>query len=146
MLVTDTWRNCVVLYGGASTSGALHDTWIWNGDQWSFVTNDGPGVDGASMAFDERRGVVVLYGGVRDHYSDETWEFDGTRWLKVAGNRQICEIPNTSSPVGLTGAAMAFDPESQSVLLFGGQTQCYGLRQETWSWNGMAWALVSTSG
>lgn len=146
LVATDNWRNYVVLYGGTNTAGALFDTWIWNGAQWRFVTSDGPGVAAASMAFDERRGVVVLYGGYRDHFSDETWEFDGTRWQKVAGNRQVCEVPNPNAPVGLVSAAMAFDPESQSVLLFGGGTECYGWRQETWAWNGIAWTLVSTSG
>ena len=146
-MVTDTWRNSVVLYGGTSGAGwALTDTWTWDGVQWTFATSDGPGVSDAAMAFDDRRGVVVLFGGTRDHYSDETWEFDGTRWQKVAGNRQVCGIPDTSAPVGLTSAAMAFDPESQCVLLFGGRSQCYGMRQETWAWNGIAWALVSTSG
>jgi GAF domain-containing protein len=51
----------------------------------------------AQMAFDRRRGVMVLFGG-RIRYpldSDETWEWNGTSWRRVGG---------TAAPAGGGGA------------------------------------------
>lgn len=42
----------------------LGDTWLWNGATWRRTTGASPPARYAhAMAFDSRRGVVVMYGG-----------------------------------------------------------------------------------
>jgi hypothetical protein len=45
-------------------------------------------------------------------------------------------------PVARFGGAMAYDPVRNVTVLFGGQTSV-GFRNDTWEWNGQAWALRS---
>jgi hypothetical protein len=79
----------VFLFGGQrDTVPHLVDTlWLWNGSTWRAVADEGPHHRGmAAMAFDTRRGVLVLYGGTQGsvgrssgtQYGD-TWEWDGRR-------------------------------------------------------------------
>jgi hypothetical protein len=52
---------------------------------WSTVGGPaGPGFYGAAAAYDAGRNRFVVYGGARggQQLVDETWEFDGMRWLK----------------------------------------------------------------
>jgi hypothetical protein len=89
--------------------------------------------------------VVLLIGG----------GFGAARWLSksnpgVAGtsrsaaptSQAATSSPHTSiSPPGRVNAAMAFDPSTQSVLLFGGLgTSTY--LSDTWAWDGKHWTLL----
>lgn len=56
----DTRRLRTILHGGASASGGLNDTWEWNGTGWTPITTN-PAPLGGHMAFDEARGVAVVY-------------------------------------------------------------------------------------
>ncbi len=92
-----------------------------------------------AMAYDSRRGVVVLFGGFtgRDRgalmYGD-TWEWDGESWQLVA----------TTGPSPRLGHAMVFDAARGVVVLFGGNDGTF--RNETWEWDGREWRLVAQTG
>jgi cysteine-rich repeat protein len=81
---------------------------------------------GAVMAFDSRRGRMVLFGG-SDEVQD-TWEFDGRVWQP---------IPTAVSPPGKTGMAMVFDQERGEVVLFGGGEG--NIFNGTWTFDGLQW-------
>ena len=49
----------------------------------------------------------------------------------------------TNTPSGRDGAAMAYDPATNQVVLFGGYTG-NGYGQSTWVWNGSSWTQVNT--
>src|SRR5207248_11016784 len=65
----------VVMFGGLNLGAegrfdqfnVLNDTWVWNGTDWSQIalssSTSPPARWGASMAFDNRTGLVVLFGG-----------------------------------------------------------------------------------
>src|SRR6185436_10818389 len=57
------------------------ETWEWNGASWALRTTSGPSYRSFfAMAFDSRRGVTVLFGGISESNFDrfqETWEWDG---------------------------------------------------------------------
>ncbi|MZQ86059.1 hypothetical protein GQF01_28575 [Paenibacillus sp. 5J-6] len=96
---------------------------------------------GASMVFDEMAENVVMFGGQDNNkFFDETWIWDGYEktWQE---QRNL-----NSSPSARKGAAMAYDPASGKVLVFGGEGQSGVLLGDTWLWDGMnaQWEQVTT--
>ncbi|MBS0197449.1 MAG: immunoglobulin domain-containing protein [Planctomycetes bacterium] len=84
------------------------------------------------MAYDSRRGVTVLFGGIYGLENGETWEWNGASWTQRV----------VSGPSARYYHAMAYDSARGVTVLFGGTA---GSR-ETWEWNGTTWTLRSVSG
>jgi hypothetical protein len=140
----DSARGEVVLFGGNRVlfgdslrpAVLLNDTWLLRGDRWIRAESRGPSPRAESaMAYDQRRGRTVLFGG-REISSDgrtkrlgDTWEWDGRGWTRVNG----------SGPPPRSGAAMAYAPGLGGVVLFGGSGGPLG---DTWRWDGRAWSRV----
>jgi hypothetical protein len=95
------------------------------------------------MAADPANGTVVLFGGPEEGNcdvstcSDQTWTWDGTRWTQ--------QHPKLS-PSARGGAALAYDPATRSVVLYGGWIPDLTANPpnvvylgDTWSWNGKDW-------
>lgn len=88
------------------------------------------------MAWDAKDGYLLMFGGARYGPSanvtyNDTWAWTGDGWWQLK--------PPTSPP-GRTFPAMAFDPESQNVILFGGGAANSDTpRNDTWAWNGSTW-------
>src|SRR5207249_8793717 len=60
----DPTASRVVLFGGASGSNFLADTWSWDGSEWTQVADTGPAArSGHALAYDDARKCVVLFGG-----------------------------------------------------------------------------------
>ncbi len=143
----DAARREVVVFGGlgadatANSNGTVYDeTWAWNGRQWSerFPAIRPPARVGASMVYDTKRRVLVLFGGWEDLQTgrglNDTWTWDGTRWMK--------QHPLTApQPRGF--AAMAYDAGRHVAVMFGGH-QGSGTPEpayhETWTWDGANWS------
>lgn len=97
---------------------------------WRPVTPEplGPRI-AAAVAFDARRGRVVLFGGVASVLGTatpvaETWEYDGAIWSSVA---------TPPGPPGLVNAPMVFDvARSRTVLLDTSSST-------TWEYDGARW-------
>ena len=94
----------------------------------------------ASMVHDEAAENVILFGG-EDNESlllDDTWIWDGQQqtW------QDMLDLP--LSPDKRKSAAMAYDPNTGKVLLFGGQGES-GVLGDTWFWDGLnaRWELVT---
>lgn len=99
---------------------------------WSELTpTTDPGVRvGHAMAFDEARGVTVLFGGGDGPTTfGDTWTFDGTSWTQVA----------VTGPAPRTGHVLVYDPLRQVVVLFGGDVAGVGIVADTWEWDGVTW-------
>jgi hypothetical protein len=141
----DSARDEVALFGGnrvlfgdsARPPTMLGDTWLLRNDRWIQVTQSGPSPRAEAVAaYDPRRRKTVLFGG-RFQSADgrvsrlgDTWEWDGQQWARVS----------TTGPSPRSGAAMAYHPGLQAIVLFGGSGGPLG---DTWSWNGHAWARLS---
>ena len=63
------------------------------------------------MAYDPRHGRLILFGGNACPFRSETWAWDGTTWKLLRPSL---------SPAARTQAAMAADPDSHVLVLFGG--------------------------
>jgi hypothetical protein len=114
--------------------------WGWNGERWRRVTEGGPQMlllGGA--AYDEKRNVVVMYGGYSwetNSCERETWEWDGETWTQK----------DVESPTACDHLKMVYDASRSEVILFGGGDENQNLSTETWSWDGQAWTMLSESG
>ncbi len=120
----------VVSHDGCS-SGCTLELWAWR--EWH------PFPDtlrmGHAVAYDVARQRVVLFGGAADgEPSDQTWEYDGVRWIHR-------ETP--VSPPPLWGHSMAYDAARQRVLLHGGGSPA-GANMRTWEYDGVTWREVVT--
>ncbi|HEX6623531.1 MAG TPA: kelch repeat-containing protein, partial [Pyrinomonadaceae bacterium] len=138
----DSLRKKSVLFGGnrvlfgknPDENRFLNDTWEWDGERWTRIQAEGPSPRAeAAMAFDSRRGRVVLFGG-HDRAGEagrrlgDTWEWDGKRWMEM----------KVTSPSPRNGAAQVYDVVRGNIVLFGGSTQT-GVSGETWEWDGKQW-------
>ena len=114
--------------------------WGWDGMQWHIVTEDGPlrRILGGA-AYDERRNVLVLYGGRPvdlGKCNQETWEWDGQVW----------EQKEVTPPTACDHVRMVYDAASGEIILFSGLDPSENPVNETWSWNGEEWKLLSEDG
>lgn len=94
-----------------------------------------------AMAYDSRRGVVVLFGGFTGRDRDalmygDTWEWDGTEWKRV---------DTEQAPSGRSRVAMAYDPNRQAVVLFGGRLPDGQPAGDTWQWDGERWTQLESA-
>lgn len=137
----DSARGVTVLFGGFSYDGRSHifgDTWEWDGVTWSLRSTVGPSARYyTAMAYDELRGVTVLFGGVGG--VGDTWEWDGVAWVQRSD----------SGPTTLDSHQLVYDNHRGVTVLFGG-AGCPGQNTsrcgDTWEWDGITWELRSSTG
>ena len=114
--------------------------WGWDGTQWQKVTEGGPpGRILGGAAYDEKRNVLVLYGGRSvelEPCSQETWEWDGQAWTKK----------EAQPPTACDHVKMVYDTARGESILFSGLDPSKNPVNETWSWNGEGWKLLSQEG
>jgi hypothetical protein len=112
---------------------------------WQFVTDQGPSARyGHAMAYDEARGVSVLFGGSgcflapcapSDVFGD-TWEWDGATWIERI-------VPG---PGARAGHAMTYDPVRERVVVHGGSHPFGQALMDLWEWDGTSWTARGTNG
>lgn len=105
--------------------------------QGSITPSPIPGVPragfGFSLADDRATHEIVLFGGVGDYTS--TWLWNGTAWTLAHPK---------SSPAGRFGASAAYDPQTRTVMLFGGRLEPGLPVHDTWAWNGTTWGALDS--
>lgn len=126
----DEARGELLLFG----DGCL---WAWRGGQWVLLDcgepPEGPGPrTGCAMAYDARREVTVLFGGLSGDLQEDTWEWNGAAWSQVD--------TGGAHPSARYVHAMAFDDARGETLLFGGYDGSF--RDDTWTYDG-AWTQHS---
>jgi len=97
-----------------------------------------------AMAYDAKRGVVVLFGGADARsVKGDTWIWDGATWTQASEH----------GPTPRTFPALAFDGGRAQVVLFGGRRVLFGtdadrrtVLADTWVWDGSAWRQVPVTG
>jgi hypothetical protein len=116
VFVFDAERQVTLLFGGLGDTGALADTWTWNGSTWSQRL---PAVSpsprhGCAAAYDPSTRRVIVFGGVVEGAeSNELWAWDGTTWEQVA---------QTSGPGPRRDVRLAWDAARRRGVLFGGRS------------------------
>jgi hypothetical protein len=114
--------------------------WGWDGMEWQRVTEGGPpGRILGGAAYDEKRNVLVLYGGrpvALGTCSPETWEWDGETWTQK----------DVQPPTACDHVRMVYDAARGESILFSGLDPSENRVNETWSWNGEEWKRLSQEG
>jgi hypothetical protein len=129
--------------------------WRWLGRGWQPVANvedyspyvGGPMSDGdGDAAWDPVRQRLVHFGGGNKQAipQDETWEWDGEQWAKLAPS----DPEGDGNPPPRVGHKLVFAPDRGTVLLFGGTDDFENESHfsDTWEWDGKSWALVDGGG
>jgi len=134
----------VILFGGdiANNCPPPNDTWSWNGSTWSQLAGGGPEPkQWFGMDYDAATKSIVLFGGNSGPCDiggvgpeNDTWIFNGS-WSRAAPG---------SSPSPRDSFAMAYDPATGLIVLFGGEIwstscSCHVYVNETWTWDGSTW-------
>ncbi|MEO6325441.1 MAG: hypothetical protein ABIT01_03175 [Thermoanaerobaculia bacterium] len=129
LMVYDSRRGRTVLFGGfdAVTGAGLSDTWEWDGAAWTRRDVAAPlpsDRSGAAIAFDDARGVTVLFGGANaaEVPIAGVWELDDSGW----------HARETAGPTPRIAPAMAYDAPRSRLVLFGGITRASGAFADTW--------------
>ncbi len=149
----DRVRQNLVIHGGINASGnRIGDTWIYDpsANSWSTLPQGAvtPGLrNSAGMAFDEHRGVIVLFGGhvgANSAYDNTTWEWNGAQWTDVT--------PASGNPPARFRPILVYDPNRQTVLMYGGMTNLNSTNSiifagraynDLWEWNGSTWNRIT---
>ncbi|HLN06438.1 MAG TPA: hypothetical protein VK217_09180, partial [Acidimicrobiales bacterium] len=124
----------LLLFSGFGGTNFFSDTWSWTGSAWTQLSpTSTPGATGgASMTYDPDSSQLVFFGG--NHGSDGT--NPGLDSAQFSGW-------NGSAFVGLAGgtpgardyAAMAYDPDSSQLILFGGDNSLGNYVNDTWTYS-----------
>ena len=130
----------VVMVGGrpAVDPATLADSWVWTGG-WAPVSGaPTPARRRSAMAYDSVRSRLVLFGGgtSTDGYLNDTWEWDGVKWLGISS--AMLPQSRTSPALGFFG-----DPTRPRTILNGGNVAAGGVDLDsTWDWDGSSWTKL----
>jgi hypothetical protein len=135
----DAARGTVLMFGGASATGDVADTWEWDGTSWTqlFPVTSPPARRFGRMFYDEARGRILLFGGCCSPLLNDTWEWDGGQ-----ANPTWTELHPATSPPWRPTTAMTYDSARGRVVLFGGGANETGYLNDTWEWNGTVWTEI----
>jgi hypothetical protein len=127
----DAARGVTVLFGGTSGGVKLNDTWTWDGTNWTQQSVAAPTARGwTQLAYDAQTKDVLGYvynPAANQPVAEYTIVWDGTKWIDRTG---------ATDPSPRADAGMTYDPDTRQVVL-------YGPTPETWTWNGLSWALLT---
>jgi hypothetical protein len=123
----DEQRRQVVLFGNPGYGRPDHAvTWTWDGTDWAEADRTGFFMADA-MVYDGKLGSVVAFNFIRL----QSWQWNGSVWSGPASGGPL---PPRS------GEAVAYDPVSGAVVVFGGQGAFpNAILGDTWTWDGSQW-------
>jgi hypothetical protein len=136
----DLARTRTVLFGGNQGTGALSDTWLFDGTTWSQpnLVLQPPSRWSHGMAYDTARSRTVLFGGWNGSSAlNDTWEWNGTTWSQPAV---------VNGPAGRRACGMTYDSARQRIVVFGGLGSGSSLFGDTWEYDGLTWTQRATTG
>lgn len=147
-MIYDSWDGKVILFGGWDFDEDFADTWAYDPltNAWTELSPSGDVPAGRayhSMVYDEIGAKVILFGGIdgSDNYYSDTWSYDPATntWTDVS--------PGGDTPAARDATAMAFDPGTGSIILFGGYDD-NSEYNDTWGYDPTtnAWYDLSPSG
>lgn len=133
----DITRNTLVIFGGTGNGAMGNDTWEWNGTAWRrvFTPNAPSARMDVPMDFDIARNRIVLFGGrigatAQDQLAD-TWEYDGTTWVRMQP---------TVSPPNLLMPSLVYELTQGACTMCGHRVVSQNqFDLERWRYDGTTW-------
>lgn len=129
---------------GASGGSAMNDLWQFDGATWTEMTTNGatgspPARDKAGVAWDFNRNKLIVFGGqdLGGAVLGDVWEWD-------PGTNAWNNITPATGPTARRFTALAYDPNTSSMLMFGGLDGAGTHLDDTWLFaGGGAWIQMS---
>ncbi len=121
-LTYDARRGKVIL---ATIPHTANETWEWDGAVWTKITAPGPDRSRIGLAFNNRRAITQIFGGVdipNNARFDELWDWNGKKWTL----NSVAPNPGESTHV-----AMAYNASRDVTVVFGGSNDS-GIHADTW--------------
>ncbi|MEQ8274611.1 MAG: kelch repeat-containing protein [Deltaproteobacteria bacterium] len=158
----DEDAGAALLFGGTSSYPDFEqhrDTWGFKDGAWIDMTPSqrGPSTrSGHALAYDARRGVTVLFGGIdrAGTLRADVWSWNGFQWSCEAGDALSlpsdgCASVPSPAPTPRIAMASAYLATSNQVVIHGGceigsnRGECDPTAprlDETWMWDGNTWS------
>ena len=144
-LVYDAESDRVLLFGGGDeTAWGLDDTWAYdyNTNTWRKMARGPSGHLGYRMAYDAESDRVILFGGYvmgSRKLLNDTWSYDfnSDTWT---------EMKPSTSPSPRNYHAMAYDAESDRVIMWGGDVQDRDPSVWAYDYDKNTWQKMASSG
>ncbi len=142
-LVYNSSNGQYFLFGGSNEEKeAQNDTWIFEKGTWTKIASSEspPARLQHTLAYDEQRKKMVLFGGFQKVENEktvfgDTWEWDEKiGWKLKASNNELARDHH----------AMVYDKSMKAILLFGGYNN--GYLGDTRTWDGETWQLKTEEG
>jgi N-acetylneuraminic acid mutarotase len=142
----DAESDRVVVYGGGNEfTYNVPETWAYdyNTNTWQQMA---PGPEhhlGGSLAYDAESDRIILFGGYRavtDSLFNDTWayDFNSNTWT---------EMKPVTSPSARNFCGMAYDAESDRIIMFGGYSEDQDTSAWAYDYNANTWQqMPSDSG
>ena len=131
----DGKRRQLVVFSGQRSGGFFNDTWVFDttSQEWREITPDAEVPTpryGSCSGYDSENDVLYIsHGFTNSGRFDDTWAFDleAQRWTEVSAS--------DTRPIKRCLHQCAFDPETNSLLLFGGQSNVTPILGDLWSYD-----------
>ena len=131
----------VVLFGGIVD----YDTVILDDETWTYDLNTNlwvqanpdprpPPLGGHSMAYDAGSDRVILFGGCSS-CPPNPWVGNFDTWAYDVGAGVWTNMSPNPSPPTMIGGRMAYDAESDRIILFGGLSTSFTFYSATWAYD-----------
>ena len=97
-----------------------------------------PPMEGHNMVFEESQGVCLLYGWFSwSRENPPMFQYNGSNWTQID--------PSGDWPIARSSFGMAYDPEREIVVVFGGFQGGFDYLGDTWEWDGTQWTEMNPS-
>lgn len=132
-LFYDPANEAILMFGGrwieGSNDGYYTDLWKYDygSNSWTLLEENLPLNAGAfySYSVSSLDGICTIFGGTNwREFFDETWKYSGGEFTQLVSD---------SHPSARTMAAMAYDPDNDVTLLFGGLDYAWGDSGDLWA-------------
>ena len=140
----DPVHDRIVLFGGntlasdGKTFTPNHETWEFDGTTWVQRNSDGPKLAKPIVVYDDATHQILMLG--LDEAS--TTQQETLMYLYDPANGTWTQSKPDGLPTCVNEAHVAFDGETNSVILAGGVCSDSSTTEQTYSWDGTKWTKV----
>lgn len=131
-----------LLFGGATASATLNDSWSFAGGIWTDLSvasgRAPPARWGGSLVYDPIGGYLVLFGGssASGAMLADTWAYANDRWTNLTATAG-------PAPPARIEATMVWDANDQEIVLADGCGSPRCPLNDTWAFQGGRWTDIS---
>jgi hypothetical protein len=142
-LAYDSTRDRFVLFGGAhaesdgKTSTTYHDTWEFDGTNWTKTNDSGPDIVKPKLAYDEDTRQMILVG------ADSTFVTHMYVYDSAGGSWN--EQKPANLPACFSGGSLAYLPDAKLVIATGGICTSSPTTEDVVAWDGTDWHPVTAT-